>query len=114
MKVLSSVNILCICVVFVQKWERLSSANILYNIITPSGFTNIIMATHISKKMNTHLPILREAVDGSTDLRSNQKLYKKSGSHKIHDDKIQNAQSGTTLSYFCLHSFFLSELATLF
>jgi hypothetical protein len=35
------------------------------------------MATHISQKMNTHLPVLREAVNGSTDLRSNQKLYKK-------------------------------------
>lgn len=35
------------------------------------------MATHISKKMSTHLPFLRQAVDGSSDLRSNQKLYKK-------------------------------------
>ena len=35
------------------------------------------MATHISQKMSNHLPVLREAIDGSTDLRTNQKLYKK-------------------------------------
>ena len=35
------------------------------------------MATHISKKMSNHLPILREAVGGDLDLRTNQKLYKK-------------------------------------
>ena len=35
------------------------------------------MTTHISKKMSTHLPTLREAVSGGADLRDNQKLYKK-------------------------------------
>lgn len=35
------------------------------------------MATHITQKFNTHLPTLREAINGETDLRSNHKLYKK-------------------------------------
>jgi len=35
------------------------------------------MATHITKKFNTHLPTLREAINGETDLRANHKLYKK-------------------------------------
>ena len=35
------------------------------------------MATHIVHKFSTHLDIIREAVNGDTDLRTNQKLYKK-------------------------------------
>ena len=35
------------------------------------------MATHITQKFSTHLPVLREAVNGDSDLRSNHKLYKK-------------------------------------
>lgn len=35
------------------------------------------MATHITQKFNTHLPVLRDAINGATDLRSNHKLYKK-------------------------------------
>jgi hypothetical protein len=35
------------------------------------------MATHISKKFSTHLPVIREAVSGDSDLRDNHKLYKK-------------------------------------
>ena len=35
------------------------------------------MAAHITQKFSSHLEILREAVDGNSDLRKNQKLYKK-------------------------------------
>lgn len=35
------------------------------------------MTTHITKKFSTHLPTLREAINGDTDLRTNHKLYKK-------------------------------------
>lgn len=35
------------------------------------------MATHLLHKFNTHLPAIREAIDGDTDLRRNHKLYKK-------------------------------------
>ncbi len=35
------------------------------------------MTTHLQLKFNSHLPTIREAVDGQQDLRSNQKLYKK-------------------------------------
>jgi hypothetical protein len=33
--------------------------------------------TRLQSKFNSHLPELLEAVDGTTDLRSNRKLYKK-------------------------------------
>ena len=35
------------------------------------------MSTYISNKFKSHLPLIREAVNGDTDLRSNQKIYKK-------------------------------------
>ena len=35
------------------------------------------MATHIVHKFSNHLDVIREAVNGDTDLRTNQKLYKK-------------------------------------
>lgn len=35
------------------------------------------MATTIIHKFNSHLPTIREAITGDSDLRSNQKLYKK-------------------------------------
>ena len=35
------------------------------------------MAAHITSKFSSHLDVLREAVDGESDLRRNQKLYKK-------------------------------------
>ena len=35
------------------------------------------MATTIEHKFSTHLPVIREAVNGDTDLRTNHKLYKK-------------------------------------
>lgn len=35
------------------------------------------MTTHITNKLSTHLPLLREAINGSVDLRTNRKLYKK-------------------------------------
>ena len=33
--------------------------------------------TRLQSKFNSHLPFILEAVDGTQDLRSNQKLYKK-------------------------------------
>ena len=35
------------------------------------------MAPHISHKFSAQLPAIREAIEGNSDLRSNQKLYKK-------------------------------------
>lgn len=35
------------------------------------------MSTHITVKFNNHLPVLREAINGDSDLRTNHKLYKK-------------------------------------
>lgn len=35
------------------------------------------MATRIAQKFSNQLPLIREAINGQTDLRSNQKLYKK-------------------------------------
>ena len=35
------------------------------------------MATKFTNKFNSHLPTIREAINGDSDLRSNQKLYKK-------------------------------------
>ena len=35
------------------------------------------MATHFTLKFNSHLPVIREAVEGRDDLRQNRKLYKK-------------------------------------
>jgi hypothetical protein len=35
------------------------------------------MATQILHKFSDHLPTIREAISGDTDLRTNQKLYKK-------------------------------------
>lgn len=35
------------------------------------------MATKFTSKFNSHLPTIREAINGDSDLRSNQKLYKK-------------------------------------
>ena len=32
---------------------------------------------HLTSKFSSHLPFIREAINGSQDLRSNQKLYKK-------------------------------------
>ena len=32
---------------------------------------------HLTEKFENHLPTIKEAIDGDTDLRSNQKLYKK-------------------------------------
>lgn len=42
------------------------------------------MATHFISKFNSHLPAIREAIEGETDLRSNRKLYKKI--HKYYKD----------------------------
>ena len=55
------------------------------------------MATHISKKMSNHLPILREAIDGQFDLRSNQKLYKKV--YKYYKDLGVNFTGDSNLDY---------------
>ena len=33
--------------------------------------------THLQSKFSSHLPVILEAVDGTSDLRTNQKLYKK-------------------------------------
>ena len=35
------------------------------------------MAPHLVNKFSNHLNTIREAVNGDTDLRTNQKLYKK-------------------------------------
>ena len=35
------------------------------------------MATHLLHKFDSHLPTIREAIYGDTDLRRNHKLYKK-------------------------------------
>ncbi len=35
------------------------------------------MTTHITNKLSTHLDDLREAANGSVDLRKNRKLFKK-------------------------------------
>ena len=35
------------------------------------------MSTHITVKFNNHLSVLREAIEGDSDLRTNHKLYKK-------------------------------------
>ncbi len=35
------------------------------------------MTATITNKFNTHLPLIREAINGQEDLRKNQKLYKK-------------------------------------
>lgn len=35
------------------------------------------MTTHLVHKFSTHLPTIREAINGDTDLRTNHKLYKK-------------------------------------
>lgn len=35
------------------------------------------MATHLIRKFGNHIPIIQEAVEGGSDLRTNQKLYKK-------------------------------------
>ena len=35
------------------------------------------MSTHFIHKFTTHLPIIREAIEGHSDLRTNRKLYKK-------------------------------------
>ena len=35
------------------------------------------MATHLLHKFNSHLPSIREAIIGDSDLRRNHKLYKK-------------------------------------
>ena len=35
------------------------------------------MATHLLHKFDSHLPTIREAINGDTDLRRNHKLYKK-------------------------------------
>ena len=35
------------------------------------------MATHLLHKFNSHLPSIREAINGNSDLRRNHKLYKK-------------------------------------
>lgn len=35
------------------------------------------MATHLLHKFDSHLPAIREAINGDTDLRRNHKLYKK-------------------------------------
>ena len=35
------------------------------------------MTTHIINKFESHLDVLREAVNGDIDLRTKQKLYKK-------------------------------------
>ena len=35
------------------------------------------MTTHLVRKFESHLPQIREAINGDSDLRSNQKLYKK-------------------------------------
>ena len=35
------------------------------------------MTTYISTKFKSHLPLIQEAIDGTSDLRSNQKVYKK-------------------------------------
>lgn len=43
------------------------------------------MSTQFVNKFNTHMPTIREAVEGETDLRSNRKLYKKI--HKYFKDR---------------------------
>ena len=35
------------------------------------------MTNHIVRKFNPHLEVIREAVNGESDLRNNQKLYRK-------------------------------------
>ena len=58
------------------------------------------MATHISKKMVNHLPILREAIDGQLGLRANQKLYKKV--YKYYKDLGVNFTGDSNLDYDCV------------
>ena len=43
------------------------------------------MSTQFVNKFNTHMPTIREAVEGGSDLRSNRKLYKKI--HKYFKDQ---------------------------
>ena len=35
------------------------------------------MSTQFTNKFNSHLPTIREAIEGRDDLRQNRKLYKK-------------------------------------
>tara|TARA_A100001011_G_scaffold320545_1_gene341156 strand:+ start:207 stop:410 length:204 start_codon:yes stop_codon:yes gene_type:complete len=35
------------------------------------------MTTYIASKFKAHMPLMKEAVEGTVDLRSNQKIYKK-------------------------------------
>ena len=58
------------------------------------------MATHITKKMSTHLPILREVISGDLDLRTNQKLYKKV--YKYYKDLGVNFTGDSNLDYDCV------------
>lgn len=39
------------------------------------------MTTYITQKFESHIPLITEAVNGTKDLRSNQKLYKKIYKH---------------------------------
>jgi len=48
-------------------------------------FKPLTMTTHFTSKFNNHLPTIREALDGSDDLRQNRKLYKKI--HKYFKDQ---------------------------
>ena len=35
------------------------------------------MATHVISKFEKYMPLIREAISGNLDLRTNQKVYKK-------------------------------------
>jgi hypothetical protein len=55
------------------------------------------MTTHITHKLSTHLPDLREAVNGSSDLRKNRKLFKKV--YKYYKDLGVNFSGDDALDY---------------
>ena len=39
------------------------------------------MTTYIASKFKSHLELIQEAIDGTSDLRTNQKVYKKIYKH---------------------------------
>lgn len=55
------------------------------------------MSAHITHKLSTYLPDLREAVNGATDLRKNRKLFKKV--HKYYKDLGVNFSGDDSLDY---------------
>lgn len=69
---------------------------------------SIEMTTHFTNKFNTHLPTIREAIEGEIDLRSNRKLYKKI--HKYYKDLGVNFTGDTNYDYDTLLDYIYEDL----